>query len=280
MKGNEIMKYCEECGATLEDDAIFCEECGTKQSSVVSSSKTVENTPVTQTVSAKENTNTIPANNSYSSNVNLSSGVENTTPLKKSSKTVVYISAIVISLVVIASAVFFIYPKFIKNSNNNNIGNLDNSKKSAEATLLPTETVKVTAAPTEEPTEEPTEKPTKKPKKKSEKIPERYDDSAVYDDYSDDEDDEDYDEEYIIPDSDFRKLTKSEVLSLSQTDRWIAKNEIYARYGRMFNNQELQEYFDSLDWYIPTTSPDDFDESVFSKVEKYNIRLLAKYENK
>ena len=48
---------------------------------------------------------------------------------------------------------------------------------------------------------------------------------------------------------------------------------------RMFNNQDLQEYFDGLDWYIPTTSPDDFDESVFSKVEKYNVRLLAKYEN-
>ena len=59
----------------------------------------------------------------------------------------------------------------------------------------------------------------------------------------------------------------------------LAKNEIYARYGRMFNNQDLQEYFDGLDWYIPTTSPDDFDDSVFSKVEKYNVRLLAKYEN-
>ena len=32
------------------------------------------------------------------------------------------------------------------------------------------------------------------------------------------------------------KSTKSEVLALSKEERWIAKNEIYARYGRMFNN--------------------------------------------
>ena len=29
--------------------------------------------------------------------------------------------------------------------------------------------------------------------------------------------------------------------------------------------QDLQEYFDGLDWYIPTTSPDDFDEECIFK---------------
>ena len=29
------MKFCENCGAQLEDDAVFCEECGTKQVSPV-----------------------------------------------------------------------------------------------------------------------------------------------------------------------------------------------------------------------------------------------------
>lgn len=85
-------------------------------------------------------------------------------------------------------------------------------------------------------------------------------------------------EEYVCPDSATEKLTKSQVLNLSKKERWIAKNEIYARHGRKFNNQELQEYFNSTSWYMGIIEPEDFDESVFSKVEKANVRLLAKYE--
>ena len=62
-------------------------------------------------------------------------------------------------------------------------------------------------------------------------------------------------------------------IPVDKTASWIGKDN---KIGKV---EDLQEYFDGLDWYIPTTSPDDFDESVFSKVEKYNVRLLAKYEN-
>jgi len=85
-------------------------------------------------------------------------------------------------------------------------------------------------------------------------------------------------EEYICPYSSMEKLTKKQVLNLSKKERWIAKNEIYARHGRIFNNQELQDYFNSTSWYLGYIEPDDFDESVFSKIEKANVKLLAKYE--
>jgi len=84
--------------------------------------------------------------------------------------------------------------------------------------------------------------------------------------------------DYICPNSSAKKLTKKQVLKLSKKKRWLAKNEIYARHGRKFNNQELQDYFNSTTWYIGTIEPEDFDESVFNKVEKANIKLLTQYE--
>lgn len=93
-----------------------------------------------------------------------------------------------------------------------------------------------------------------------------------------DEESEESDSEYIIPDSDTRRLTVKEVKSLSRKERRLAKNEIYARYGRLFMDSELQDYFYEKSWYWGTVEPEDFDESVFSKIEKANIRLLARYE--
>ena len=58
----------------------------------------------------------------------------------------------------------------------------------------------------------------------------------------------------------------------------IARNEIYARHGRRFNDSELQEYFDSLSWYYGYIEPEDFVETEeLSKLERKNARFLAKY---
>lgn len=106
-----------------------------------------------------------------------------------------------------------------------------------------------------------------------------YDES--YEDQSDDyenyveEDDEDYN--YIFPTSDTKKLTARIVQSLSKSDIRLAINEIYARHGRRFDDTSLQEYFNAKEWYSGTVNAKDFDEGVFNKIEKYNIRLLSKY---
>lgn len=92
-------------------------------------------------------------------------------------------------------------------------------------------------------------------------------------DYSDD-----YSDEYIIPDSDSRKLTEDDVIGLTDEEIRIARNEIYARHGRLFNDSELQEYFDSLSWYYGYIEPEDFVETEeLSKLERKNARFLAKY---
>lgn len=51
--------------------------------------------------------------------------------------------------------------------------------------------------------------------------------------------------EYKCPDSNVRYLTDADLESFSKEDCKIARNEIYARHGRKFNDEFLQEYFNS-----------------------------------
>ena len=61
----------------------------------------------------------------------------------------------------------------------------------------------------------------------------------------------------------------------------MARNEIYARHGRLFIDEELQNYFDSCSWYEGYIEPEDFDEkSELSKCERKNAKLILKYEKK
>ena len=60
----------------------------------------------------------------------------------------------------------------------------------------------------------------------------------------------------------------------------ITRNEIYARHGRMFNDQDMQDYFNRQAWYVPRTSTGSFDESCLNEIETYNVKLIRSYELK
>lgn len=84
---------------------------------------------------------------------------------------------------------------------------------------------------------------------------------------------------YILPESNTRKYTKEEVQNLDIKTICYAKNEIYARHGRKFQSTELQNYFNTQEWYQGTIEPDSFDESVFNEFEKANAYMLADVEH-
>ena len=84
---------------------------------------------------------------------------------------------------------------------------------------------------------------------------------------------------YIIDGSDSRYVTVSDLEGMSTWELKCARNEIYARHGRRFDNQELQKYFDSQSWYSGTVSPSDFSESVLNKYEKANLATIKEYED-
>ena len=85
--------------------------------------------------------------------------------------------------------------------------------------------------------------------------------------------------DYIIPDSDSRYLSREELSGLSLQQLNYAKNEIYARRGRLFNSAELQNYFNSKSWYCGSIAPADFDSVVtLNEYEIANASLLNEIE--
>lgn len=58
----------------------------------------------------------------------------------------------------------------------------------------------------------------------------------------------------------------------------LAKNEIYARRGYIFNNPDLNNFYLTQLWYVPEIQAADFDDSVFNEYEKYNLELLSKLD--
>ena len=84
--------------------------------------------------------------------------------------------------------------------------------------------------------------------------------------------------DFVLPDSDKRYIDESELDRLSAWGCKVARNEIYARHGRKFKDEELQEYFDSKSWYKGTIAPDDFDDSVLNDFENVNKNIITKYE--
>ena len=85
-------------------------------------------------------------------------------------------------------------------------------------------------------------------------------------------------DEYILPESDSRYLAEGDLWGLSKEKCRIARNEIFARHGRRFDDESLQAYFDSCSWYTGTVAPEDFDDSVLNEYEVANRDLIVKYE--
>ena len=88
--------------------------------------------------------------------------------------------------------------------------------------------------------------------------------------------------DYIFPDSGSRYLSESELYGLSEQQISIAKNEIYARHGRLFVRDDLRQYFQSKSWYRGTVDPKVFDANAdryFNAYEKANVAMIQKYQD-
>lgn len=83
---------------------------------------------------------------------------------------------------------------------------------------------------------------------------------------------------YILPTSNSDYLTLDDLKGLTKEQCRIARNELYARHGRLFNDEELQAYFNSCDWYYGYLAPDNFDDSILNEYEKANRDLIVQYE--
>ena len=85
--------------------------------------------------------------------------------------------------------------------------------------------------------------------------------------------------EFIIPDVDIEYLSSADIQDMPLQVVCYAKNEIYARHGRMFQSQELTNYFEEQLWYYGCISPSEFSSSVLNVYETANIKLLSDRES-
>ena len=81
----------------------------------------------------------------------------------------------------------------------------------------------------------------------------------------------------MFADSSTRRLTRDEVIGLAESTLTSAINELFARHGRKFVNQDLANYFNSKSWYNGTIEAETFNQqanSIFNDVEKANRDLM------
>ena len=86
--------------------------------------------------------------------------------------------------------------------------------------------------------------------------------------------------EYVFPGDENYPIEVSELEGKTAAECRIARNEIYARHGRMFQDEQLQAYFDMCSWYEGTVAPENFSDSVLNEVEKANLQMITDYESR
>ncbi len=82
---------------------------------------------------------------------------------------------------------------------------------------------------------------------------------------------------YIIERSSYSWIAYEDLEGMTYQEARLALNEIYARHGRKFKDNVLQDYFDGKTWYYGIVEPDQFDESVFNDKERDNIEIIREY---
>ena len=81
-------------------------------------------------------------------------------------------------------------------------------------------------------------------------------------------------DDYILADSQYTKLVETQLYGLSKSDLRIARNEIYARHGYIFESADLQNYFSSQSWY----ESDALYNYELTDIEQYNVTLIETME--
>ena len=84
--------------------------------------------------------------------------------------------------------------------------------------------------------------------------------------------------DFIFPYSNTQYICADFVATMCDESLRIARNEIYARHGRMFTNEELQRHFNSLRWYTPRLPLGT--EPTLSSIEQRNIAIIVAEERR
>ncbi|SHK27784.1 YARHG domain-containing protein [Hespellia stercorisuis] len=85
---------------------------------------------------------------------------------------------------------------------------------------------------------------------------------------------------YILPESAKHSLSENELSNLTDYELFLARNEIFARYGVMFKDEKLNQFFCTKSWYHPTISAEELNAEDMDATDKQNVQTLLTYEKR
>lgn len=85
---------------------------------------------------------------------------------------------------------------------------------------------------------------------------------------------------FVFPNSDTELIGRREIENLSDHDLMYAINELYARHGYIFRNQQICDYYEQFTWYRGEVPSDEFSTECFNQIESDNWSLLVSERDK
>ncbi|MFP4248564.1 MAG: YARHG domain-containing protein [Armatimonadota bacterium] len=79
----------------------------------------------------------------------------------------------------------------------------------------------------------------------------------------------------MVPESDDRLIDRTDLEDLDNWGLTLARNEIFARHGRTFENEHLRDYFVGQPWYTPDPN---YEREWLSATEEANVEFILEYQ--
>lgn len=93
-----------------------------------------------------------------------------------------------------------------------------------------------------------------------------------------DEDSVEYRLDYFINHCDSEYFSQSYFDGFDAEDCRLARNAVYAKSGRKFNDASLQAYYEQFSWYYPSVDPGSFSASMLNDCQLANVNAVLNYE--
>ncbi|MBP3672485.1 MAG: YARHG domain-containing protein [Oscillospiraceae bacterium] len=84
--------------------------------------------------------------------------------------------------------------------------------------------------------------------------------------------------DYFINHCDSEYFSENYFDGFEEEDCRIARNAIYAKSGRKFNDASLQGYYEQYSWYVPSVDPGNFSASMLNDYQLSNVNAILNYE--
>lgn len=257
------MYYCVKCGEKVPDEAKFCNKCGEPKKKVVQT-KAINNCNNNDLYTKIDDSD---CTNIKTEGQVVSTETKNSETYEESNSGVinkVIIGVFIALIILIAGFVgYYFYEK------NNDLSKAKNTNAIAVEKVEPIKEIPVDKQDT-----------TSKDKQEASKADNTNITnitSSINGTNTTNKDDKSSD--YIFNNSMDVKLTDSQLDSLSKESLALARNEIFARHGYIFQTEPYKSYFNNKAWYKSNSSFKGMDEEL-NKVEIYNVQLLLQHEGR